>query len=726
MLSLYLELHANISTKTGGTAVTAIKQQIKKALEANATKVALYGLLFVGVVSYSFFRVLGNLPDVMSDELIYSSAARHQAWSTVGIPDYFYYWVYSSTNACGIGFYACSQALNVSFSLAAGALLFSVATKYSPRWIALLVALWFVLGPMAAYNSYFMPESMYFFFFMLVIWQLTRATEQTGLKFWGLTGALVGLLSLVKPHGLFLVPAIATYIVFINWRKTSRWIVRILIDLVSLGVSVIATKFSLGLIFAGPSGLSFFGSYSGTLTSTLGTSASTVATEGISHAVTSTNPIAFIFGQIGVQVIAVCFVAAVPIVSVIATGVRRESMDGPTNDLRKFSSLLGFLFIWMIPIIAVFSNTIRLAGEDSANRIMLRYYEFLIPLALVAAAGMAGRLKASGAVWQRWLYATAIGALAITGYAYIQAAGYNLQFVDSAFLKVWLGAKYVEPTTGSTTYWLAILVLVLSLLSLVIWAAKPSIGVIGWIAVSMPILVIASSISLSQNPVWRSTSTLAADSAGMFVRDMIPKDEFKNLLVIGTVSGNKAELVAKFHLDSPDIQTDAVDDGSVYSAANRHTAVKWELALGDIRLTDPGYILVKTGGIQLLRRDDHRIGIFDNDSYSSKLVSATEGLGRSSGQGLCATQTLVKLHLASALPANAKLRLGINGSPANANQQIQMNVGDWTQNISVGDPNRPIDATISAANTTPSNIVQFALPNEPGANMCLSYIEILK
>jgi len=238
---------------------------------SRSAQILAYGGLSLLVVWVLLSRVIGNLPDVMGDELVYATASLRAPMSTASIPDYLYYWVYSTTGVCGIGFYGCSQVLNTVFSLGAGLLVFIIARRFiSSQWAPILIALIFVLGPLSASNSYFMPESMYYFFLALLIWHLTKQSAQRSLSFWIQAGVYLALLSLVKPHALLLIPGIGTYLLVTQWGEPAgRW-VRLVKEGGAFLVSMVVVKFGLGFIFAGSAGLTFFGnSYSATLNNTL-------------------------------------------------------------------------------------------------------------------------------------------------------------------------------------------------------------------------------------------------------------------------------------------------------------------------------------------------------------------------------------------------------------------------------------------------------------------------
>ena len=700
---------------------------------SKSSQVLAYGGLALFVIYVLLTRVTGNLPDVMGDELVYATAALHAPMSTAAIPDYLYYWVYSSTGVCGIGFYGCSQVLNTLFSLGAGLLVMVIARRFISQWASILIALVFVLGPLSASNSYFMPESMFYFFLALLLWHLTKQVEQRSLGFWIQAGVYLALLSLVKPHALLLGAGIGTYLLATQWgEKQGRWI-RLMKEGGSLVLATVLVKFGLGLIFAGPNGITLFGnSYTGTLNGTFGATAAPVSPAVTNGGVDRSlgTSLSFIFGQIGVETLAVVFLGALPLAAAVRYLWRSRKSVEANKPLADFSFLIVNTLAWMVVLIAIFSNMTRLTGEDTANRIMLRYFEFLIPLLLITLVAAAEKGLTVKPV-MRWLFAGVGGILTIVASTYITqvpaGAGsprYNLQFVDSPMLKVLLGTNSSDATTGAPIYWMAITVVVVTLIALALWAANPKWGAVTWVAAITPVLLLLSNNAMVSNYAWRSNYTMASDTAGEFVRDSIPGDELKNLIIVAPSNSNKSDLVAKFHINNPDVQVTEIPEGATYSAPTGNNDIKWEMALGDVVLGDAGYTVAQAGGVQLLRRDMGDIEIFNNHTHAGTLLMGSQGLDASNAQGMCATSSTVILHLSKQILAPDQLLLGLTATGMGNGQQYSIRIGETTQNLNLALSQRPLNAALNATNNQSSQDVYINLPNVQGAGLCISYLEV--
>jgi len=710
---------------------------------SRSAQILAYGGLALLTVWVLLSRVIGNLPDVMGDELVYATAALRAPMSTAAIPDYLYYWVYSSTGVCGIGFYGCSQVLNTVFSLGAGLLVLIIARRFiSSSWAPILIALIFVLGPLRASNSYFMPESMYYFFLALLFWHLTKQGTQRNLGFWIQAGIYLALLSLVKPHALLLIPGIGTYLLFTQWGEAEgRW-ARLIKEGGSFLVSTVVVKFALGFIFAGSAGLTLFGnSYTGTLNNSLTGAAATTGT-ATTTAAAATAPahdlgtsIGFVISQIGIEFLAVVFLGALPLAAAVRYLVRSKRVVEANRPLADFSFLIVNSLAWMVLLIAIFSNMTRMSGEDTANRIMLRYFEFLIPLllvTLVAAAEKNQTIKSS----VRWIYATLGSVLTIVGGVFMNqtnattgAPRFNLQFVDSPMLKVFAGTSAPDGT-GKTIYWMSIVIMVATVIALFIWASNPRWGVVTWVAVVTPVLLILSNSAMISNYAWRSTYTMASDTAGEFVRDSIPAGELPNLVIVAPNNTNKSEQVSKFHLinmpNADAVQTQTVNEGAVYNAPATDTHIKWELALGNVVLGDAGYVVAQAGGVELLRRDLSDVVVFNNPTHTGVLLSSAQGLGAPSAQGQCATLGVVNLMLNKTIQAGDKVTIGVSASGMGGGQSYAFQIGDYSQSYNLPNTQRPVYVQLAPTNAQATNQLNITLPAVQGAGMCLSYLSLDK
>jgi hypothetical protein len=292
-------------------------------------------------------------------------------------------------------------------------------------------------------------------------------------------------------------------------------------------------------------------------------------------------------------------------------------------------------------------------------------------------------------------------------------------------LRILLGTNSTDGSTGQPIYWMSTLVVVTSILALVLWAANPKWGAVTWVAAISPVVLILASNAMVNNYAWRSNYTMASDTAGELVRDSIPSDELKNLMIVAPSNTNKSDLVAKFHINNADVQTTEIAEGGTY-VAPAGNSVLWELALGNVVLADPGYTVAQVGGIQLLRRDLGDIQIFNNKTHTGTLVTGTVGLDTENAQGMCATSTAVTINLTKMVMAPDEIRLGLVSAGTGSGQQYSVRIGETTQNVTLSGPQRPLNATLVTTNQQGSQQLYISLPPTGTAGLCLSYLEYVQ
>jgi phosphoglycerol transferase len=132
-----------------------------------------------------------------------------QRWSIVTpYPSYFYFWIYSflphdSLNA--------SKILNAAFIVATAVPIYAIARRYLAIPVAAAFTAVVILSPISSFARYVMPESVYFFGFWMVVLVVLSALDKSELLSATAGGALIGALSLIKPHALALTLGIGLF-----------------------------------------------------------------------------------------------------------------------------------------------------------------------------------------------------------------------------------------------------------------------------------------------------------------------------------------------------------------------------------------------------------------------------------------------------------------------------------------------------------------------------------
>ena len=211
-------------------------------------------LAVAAVTLYVYLRNHGLYPAVFADEWSYSKMSRLAPLAEAMVPSYLYLWLFSASKACGAGFLECVRVGNLAFYLAALPFVHGLARRYTSAGYAMLLTVLAAAAPLNAYTMYFMPEATYWFGFCVLSWiMLTR--DGWSILGTALAGGLVlGLMSLVKVHALFLIPALCLYLVYASWQAGGawkQWAARGASSAAAAAALTVAVKFGVGWLLAG-------------------------------------------------------------------------------------------------------------------------------------------------------------------------------------------------------------------------------------------------------------------------------------------------------------------------------------------------------------------------------------------------------------------------------------------------------------------------------------------
>ena len=170
------------------------------------------------ILLFLLIRNHGLYPLVFLDEWSYSRYSRLAPLGEAIVPSYLYLWLFRATNACGPEFLECARLGNTVLYLLAAPFLYRVALPLAGRAAAVMITLSILLGGTSVYTAFFMPEATYFLCFWVLTWLVLEEIGGTGVRGAVWTGITLGLMSLVKVHALFLLPAIMVYAIWRNWR----------------------------------------------------------------------------------------------------------------------------------------------------------------------------------------------------------------------------------------------------------------------------------------------------------------------------------------------------------------------------------------------------------------------------------------------------------------------------------------------------------------------------
>jgi phosphoglycerol transferase len=531
------------------------------------------GLLSVWLVVSA--KVAGVYPTVFQDEWIYSMHSRLLPLDQTPIANYLYSWLYSGTNACGLEFYSCAKNINVLFVVAFALGLFLIARKYLGFFASLSIAVLSAVSPISTYASFFMPESMYFAFSIFAIWALLELRNRPTYWWALIAGAILGATALVKPHSLFLLPVVGVYLIFISRPEGSAWAKR-LVHGASYLAGFLVFKFGFGFLVAGPSALVWFGtSYEATLNNVLNSAQALVADvptqvlASASNLVLAAEPatagvIELFMAQLGGHYLGLFALVGVALPSLVIQLVRRESSS--LSDLTWFVSLSAVIFV---PAFALFSAFAIRSGDPLQDRLVMRYYEFLVPLAIIAAvAGWKHLGEASARLRVSLVLSTALGLflVGITG-------------VGSYLPLIWDGA--VLQGFASQRWLIGLISIASSLILLMNLGRKPVLVKILF-AVLLPFSVVASSFIATDSLRANALSPVVFDIAGQYARDQLTVADQNDLVVVGQTR-NELE-AAKFWIDNPNVDQFVATAGSAIELASLPADTKYVITMNEVQV----------------------------------------------------------------------------------------------------------------------------------------------
>jgi phosphoglycerol transferase len=546
---------------------------------------------------FSISRVWNVLPAVMQDEYVYSMQARFTPFAEQLYPNYLFSWLYLGTNLCGDGFYTCGKSLNVIFFLATLAFIFLIARRLlGVTWAAMITTV-AALSPMHVYVSYFMPEAMYFAFITGAIWLVLIAGQRHKLLWWVIAGAALGLSSLVKPHALFTLPAFLLFAVLIAWRAEGGSLAKGLLAGAGQLGAFAAIKFGLGFAIAGPNGLTLFGtSYESSLNQFVSESAAADLTaqsvanlsapraEAIASEQSAPGFFEVFVPHSLAHLALLLSVAGIPLLlsmSVLKDAVVKKQAVSASS---QFLMLTGLLSISFALVVGAFEGVVTQLGDDHSSRIITRYYEFLIPLLLIAAAVFGKFVEPKIGV--RLIQSGLVIAALIFGWIYL--SGIKQSFADSILLSGYLANGAIVP-----------IVSIIGILVALIWIFSKGAGSKLIVYVATPlVLLIAGFASQAHLLSQVGTNVAYFDVAGQKAKPLLADVAGDKIMIIGPV--RYQNFTTKFWIDKPGIKDLSLAEGEV-AESSALTDVDYVILVGNSKLNGAVEMLEQAEGYAIVK-----------------------------------------------------------------------------------------------------------------------------
>ena len=535
-------------------------------------------------------RIMTVLPKILGDELIYSNNARHTALADSSVPNYVFNLLYSTTSNFGYGFYTAAKVYNLFFLVAFCAVVYLAARLIAKPSVSFVVALIALVGPISAYASYFTPEMMFYFGCAVVIYFALRFNARTGAGKWALLGFGLGLVTLVKPHALFLTAPLLAYIVYLAFKGAGNGWLKSIARVLSFAGALVITKFAIGYAFAGEKGLSIFGgSYDASAASAINSGGA--ATGG---AVTDPN-VAVIAagGAVGTTLWQVLFhisymlmFLAVPLILTGIQTIRAFRTKGEPSETTKVSFFLFVALIALVLVSAAFVAYSSAFGETLQNRVMIRYYEYLIPFLPLTLLPLGNHIPKLGSA-AKWAILAGAGVWLIIALPNMSTIVPPL-FTDSSMIASAIKsgiplAVFAAAGIGMLAYWLF----------------KPETGSQVWLYAFAPLMVLVYAISCYTNMTVPSSNVGMYTGSSRWVHDNISAKDRENIIVIGNNFQNVQ--AAQLWLDTPSSTGQMVAEGQEININDFPEKGQLILAIGKVALTGDGFIIKQENSWALIK-----------------------------------------------------------------------------------------------------------------------------
>lgn len=530
------------------------------------------------LMAFSVFvaRWQGVLPAIMADEWHYSLLSRLLPFSQSDDPGFAYLGLYEVTNVCAGGYLGCARLLNTLFYLGGCLLVFLSARHFLSPAMSLGVVALAVLAPESVYTLFFMPESMYFFMFWAFAFVVlgAAATGNFSVRTVGLCGVVLALVSLVKPHAVFLVLCFGFYLMVV--RKPSETLtLRYRFSLVlTLVATFLGIKFLLGFFAAGQAGVTIFGSRYSNMASQNITIERVIELFNVSGKILITH-----FSLL-------MFVFFIPLFGALNL-LRSSRAENEGMPLWNLSLFVLFVLMPLLAVTAVFSASVAGTNPyDVIDRVHMRYYNFSIPMLIIMAGVLAcndDHMPMKGLFWNSVICLSIflLGAFRVGGWL----DGLQINWVDSPGLMFMMSDTWVRITVLT----LALSIVVFSLYRLQ-WAARL------YLLVFLPVVFLADTYAIQKTVEVRKKPD-TYDAAGIALNALLAGRANEQV----TLFGPDESLLYRvsFYLDRPNTAIRVMASKQYVDSTLVPVDATQVLVFGDEQFQKLGFEMVLDNGFKL-------------------------------------------------------------------------------------------------------------------------------
>ncbi len=636
-------------------------------------------ILFIALI----FRNSGIYPVVFDDEYRYSKFSRLLPLAESTMPSYIYLAIYRFTNICSSGFLDCARILNAMFFVAATPFIYLTTRRVCTWGVASIVALLALLGPINSYTAYYMPEALYFFSFWLLAWFILRLDDTSDLRSWCVAGVLLGLSALVKPHALFLLPAIVAYILCVSRKKEGGWALQAVRSAGIFVAFTFAAKFLIGYFFAGKAAVTMFGPVY-----------TSIANSTTTNFQRYFELLALSSESAKGHVLAVCVMFGVPIAFAIKASFEFVLSKEQVRSVQNISFFTLLILVDLILVASLWTASVVGVGPyETAERLHMRYYNFALPLLLVIAASQLCLESTISARKWRAIASVPTG-VAILCAIYTHLVPYTPSFIDNPELR---GFTY-----NSTVFYV---LSGISFVTLALWVYEARAGAKMFLYLFMPLAVAFSTFYVNRELRQRLVPDVF-DKAGIVTKQYLSNEDLSKLVIVG--SDLAGLLRSLFYLDNPKSSFEMILKGSGYDFSKLPAGKEWILVIGDHSLPANTFFQLSMNGFTLARATGTSTVDFKKSAWPG-VISSTRGLSSAERWGTWSSGDFVILEFSMPLPEKFTVHVVAHAFGPNVGKEVVAHVGDSAIRFTLGAS--PEERVLEFSNPKRSRTIRIDVPS---------------
>lgn len=639
---------------------------------------ALLGMGMAGMFVFLLIRGTGIYPVVFADEWSYSSYSRLLPLSQAGVPSYLYLGLYRSTSICADGFLDCARVLNSVAIVLAMPFIYLVTRRVASPAAAAFVAIVSTLGAFNTYAIYFMPESLYFLVFWLLTWLVLSRDGPASPQHALVVGVVLGLLSLVKIHALFLAPGVLAYLACTHaCARDAKWVQRAIIAPLLAGIAFVLIKLAIGYLVAGRDGVTLFGSLYGSQANALPLSARIYRL--------AVGSLASLQGHL----LSLAFMFGLPITALLAAIRPGQAQSGEPRTNGSVQLYTALVLFPLVALACLFTAAVEGSGPlELAGRLHQRYFNFAFPLLLITAAGELRAPARSPLV--RWL----------AGGVMVIAAACAIRFLLPTYTPAMVDSPELRGLTVNPTVFL--IAGIAGMLTTLTWAIRPRLGAAAFVFVLAPAAALTTTTLVGAEVRQRQVPDVY-ENASQFAKRYLRSD-VKRLVVIAP---HPAPLLrALFHLDNAHVASIQKEEGARVNRSELPPGAEWALLIGryDVPKELDGGLAF--GNYSLLHVANERVLDFRTADWPA--VVRARGLGAPEPWGTWSDGPEVTLEFAGNLPARFRLSLRAQAFGPNIGEPVVIAAGGEQHAVRIGRESQ----TVTQVFRTDGNarILRFHIP----------------